>query len=179
MQPSDDHIAAKFIQGDPETYRLVMSWIKARVAWIARDSAVNREDLAGECILALCQAIKSGRYRGAGLKSFINAIITHKYFDWLDNRNRTEYHPPELIEAVPGVSPSPEERALSIIRAARLRAALLQLDETDRLAVVLRRIGLEYADIGKRLGISSGAVRKRVCEARQRLAQLIEKGRKT
>lgn len=171
---SDHHIASAFIKGDPETYRLVMSWIKASVDWIARGSTIDKDELVGECVEALCRAIQSGRYRGSGLRSYINVICSNKFVDWINSRNRTEYRDQETLENTPGESPNPEDKARSILRVARLRAALMRLDPDDRLAVMMRALGREYQEIASRLNTTPGATRKRVCEARQRLAAILD-----
>lgn len=65
---------------------------------------------------------------------------------------------------------APDERAAQREEARRLTAALSELDDDDRAALLMRVDGdVSYEDIGQALGVSAGTARVRVHRARRRL----------
>jgi DNA-directed RNA polymerase specialized sigma24 family protein len=94
-----------------------------------------------------------------------------------ENRRSTRDDPAEFADLSTDAL-SADERALRIIRLKRVRDALMQLSEKDRLAVLLWNLRVAPEELSSKLGSSYGAARKRVCLAVQRLRSIIAKGEK-
>ena len=71
--------------------------------------------------------------------------------------------------------PDPLRRLEQAERAERARAALGQLSERDREALLLWDAGLSYREIAERAGLSVGAVGTTLARARRRLAEAYQK----
>ena len=57
-----------------------------------------------------------------------------------------------------GVEKSPEEHLLAIEQAALVRATLAELPEKQQTYILLRSIGLSYAEIAEATGVASASV---------------------
>jgi RNA polymerase sigma-70 factor (ECF subfamily) len=75
------------------------------------------------------------------------------------------------------VSPStPEEKTILKEEHAHIRAAMASLSPRDRELLWMREVeGLEYEEIGSRIGAAAGAVRVSVHRARKRLEAAFER----
>jgi RNA polymerase sigma-70 factor (ECF subfamily) len=85
----------------------------------------------------------------------------------------------EMNESRP---PSADESLDRSDQAARVQAALAQLVERDREALLLNAEGFSYAEIGETLGLARGAVGTTLSRARRRLVEAYhdtEEGRAT
>ena len=80
----------------------------------------------------------------------------------LRDRPSVEVGSPSLLEGIPDDRPTPSTAAMTHERLAQLTAALSELAERDRRAILLRYAeGLSFAEIGQRLdGLSEDGVRK-------------------
>ena len=87
-------------------------------------------------------------------------------------RNGTR--PPEVMSALHGSEPAPEQCLAKKEVFARLHEAMAQLPHSDREVLTLR-YGLGYSGkkIGRLLAMNTNAVHMRACRARQRLAGLL------
>jgi RNA polymerase sigma-70 factor (ECF subfamily) len=175
---SPDPIVAGLLRGDPECERLVRSWINATVSYLTRGSSIDRDDLASESFVALFDALRRGHYHGPALRTYIQSICTHKFFDRLRQLKQMPMTGSESLDDMPTDSLSAEDRALAILRIERLRESLARMSEKDRLAVILWSRDTDYREIAARLGSTYGAVRKRVCQALKQLTTMTGKGRK-
>lgn len=176
---SPDPIVAGLLRGDRECERLVRSWIKATVSYLTRGSSIDRDDLASESFVALFDALRRGHYHGPALRTYIQSICTHKFFDRLRQNKQMPMGDSADLDGMPADTPSAEDRALSILRMERMRSALGRLSQKDRLAVILWARDTDYQEIAARLGTTYGAVRKRVCQALKELTARAGKGRKS
>ncbi|MGH7518521.1 MAG: sigma-70 family RNA polymerase sigma factor [Gemmatimonadales bacterium] len=70
---------------------------------------------------------------------------------------------------VPG--PSPDEVVERNEQAGRVRAALAQISERDREALLLKAEGFNYDEIAETLGLAKGAVGTTLARARRRLVE--------
>jgi RNA polymerase sigma-70 factor (ECF subfamily) len=83
----------------------------------------------------------------------------------------TEPLPPDRAHDAPG----PGEAAEAVERRARLRAALAQLPERQRLAVVLFEVeGYAHGEIAQLLGIPEGTARSELFHAKRKLRVLLD-----
>jgi RNA polymerase sigma-70 factor (ECF subfamily) len=67
--------------------------------------------------------------------------------------------------------PPPDERMERSEQAAAVRAALAQLNERDREALLLRAEGFNYDEIAETLGLARGAIGTTLARARRRLIE--------
>jgi len=176
--PSHEDLIAGFLRGDPECNRLVRSWIEATVAFLTRRSSVDKDDLASESFMAVHDSLSRGLYHGQGLRSYIQRICMHKFLDQLREKRRTVGNTLGDVAEMQAETPSADETTRRILLNRHLRNALSQLNEKDRLAVILWNNGVKPQEIAERLGTSYGAARKRVCLALQKLRSILEKGQK-
>jgi RNA polymerase sigma-70 factor (ECF subfamily) len=68
-------------------------------------------------------------------------------------------------------APPPDEAVERGDRAARVRAALEQLNERDREALLLKAEGFSYDEIAETLGLAKGAIGTTLARARRRLVE--------
>ena len=68
-------------------------------------------------------------------------------------------------------APSADEAMERDERAARVRAALAQLNERDREALLLKAEGFNYDEIAEALGLAKGAIGTTLARARRRLVE--------
>jgi RNA polymerase sigma-70 factor, ECF subfamily len=66
-------------------------------------------------------------------------------------------------------APAPDEALERNDQAARVRAALAQLNERDREALLLKAEGFNYDEIAETLGLAKGAIGTTLARARRRL----------
>jgi len=89
-------------------------------------------------------------------------------------RRRTVRQVEPLAPELTGGGPRPDREAEQSALGDRLRAALAELPERRRIAVVLFDVeGYSHAEIARILGIPEGTVRSEVFHARRRLRELL------
>lgn len=154
--------------------------IRAVVAYVLRAHRDHPdvEDLTHE---ALRRALE-GRHRlraGEPLRPWVLGIARHVALDALRSRRRAqrtmvsvgEDHAP-VLDGVADSAPDPYERAAGTQMAQHLSAALAELDEGPRRALLFFHIeGLGYQDIATRLGVPIGTVATWIARSRKRLAE--------
>ncbi|HWO56263.1 MAG TPA: sigma-70 family RNA polymerase sigma factor [bacterium] len=176
--PSHDEIVARLRDGDPEAAKLVYGWIVDTVRYLTRGSALDAEDLAGECFLAVFKGVLDGSYRGAGLRAYIQVICRNKIGDrWREVRRNPDVNPAQIDEAS-DPAPTGDERLRSVLRAIRLRRVWGQLNAKDRMAVAMWAEKRDLRDIAAALDASYGATRTRICKAVKFLRSLAEQRQK-
>jgi len=90
-------------------------------------------------------------------------------------RRRTVRQVEPLAPELTGGGPRPDREAEQSALGDRLRAALAELPERRRIAVVLFDVeGYSHAEIAQTLGIPEGTVRSEVFHARRRLRELLK-----
>ncbi len=141
------HRFALYLSGDPALADDITSETFVR-AWGARE----RVDLATVrgYLLAIARNLLRHELRRAG-------------------RREAAGVPPG--EALPSAEPSPERRTLARAELARVLAALQELPESDRAALLLRaESGLSYDEIARALSLPLTSVKVKIHRARLRLA---------
>jgi RNA polymerase sigma-70 factor (ECF subfamily) len=76
-----------------------------------------------------------------------------------------------LRSELDGAAPAPDELVERNERAAQVRAALDQISERDREALLLKAEGFNYDEIAETLGLAKGAVGTTLARARRRLVE--------
>lgn len=103
------------------------------------------------------------------LKPWFFRVVRNRCLDMIRRRRSTE-----PVEALVDSAPTPEEKAASAQRTARITAALAKLSRDKREVVVLRDfLDLSYAEIADVLGVAPGTVMSRIHRARLDLKEVL------
>jgi RNA polymerase sigma-70 factor, ECF subfamily len=135
--------------------------------WLSGNAA-DAEDLTSETFVRAWAGADGLRLET--VKAYLIAIARNLY---LEKRRRSRPQDP-LAADLADPTADPEREAIGRDRLARLRAALQQLSEVDRAALLMRgEDQLSYAEIARALGLSQATARVKVHRARLRLAALV------
>ena len=127
----------------------------------------DAEDIAAETFARAWMS--RDRLRLPTVKGYLFAIARNlNRMGWRSQKRRTE-----LDASLPDGRPGPELEAEGRDQLARVLAALQEMPETDRAAVLMRaQDGMSHAEIARALGLTEVAVKVKVHRARLRLAAL-------
>jgi RNA polymerase sigma-70 factor (ECF subfamily) len=137
--------------------------------------ALAAEDAAQEAFISAWRNI--GSLRGESFRPWILRIAANLCRDELRRRARRPSSSLDValeagVPEPPDDAPLPEESALSAELRAGLEAALAQLPEDQRTAIVLCDIeGLDYAEVAAVMKTSLGTVKSRIARGRLRMRQ--------
>jgi len=145
------------------------------VAWRALGPDARREDVeevVSDTFLALWRS-REGLDPEKGLKAYLAAIARNRA---TDRRRAARPAPVPLSEADEHPEPGPQEELERRDFAAALRAAVDALPETDRALVEGYYVEEEkLRDLARRLGLTHGGAKTRLCRARKTLKRILEK----
>jgi RNA polymerase sigma-70 factor, ECF subfamily len=173
--PSDDELIAAHRRGDAIALDTLLRRHHPRILTLCRSLCRTRgdaEDAAQNALLAIVRGLDGfdGRSRFTTWSHRVTANAC------LDELRRTTRRPVPASDdthdevATPG--PGPAQRAEGATTRVRLRAALDELPEEFREAVLLRDVAdMEYGEIAEVLSLSGGTVRSRIARGRARLAR--------
>ncbi|MBR2822063.1 MAG: RNA polymerase sigma factor [Clostridia bacterium] len=170
-------------QGDPEAFESLMQAVESliwRVCWHYTGHRESASDCAQEAILKIWRSLGTFRFDCA-FESWCYRIAANSALDFLRKEKRQEALPLEPLTDEgfdpPDPAPGTEEQILKKEEQARLRAALAQLPEEQRDALVLTQLeGRSYEEAAEMLQVSEGTVKSRVNRARLRLRDLLAEG---
>ncbi len=120
------------------------------------------------------------KFRGGSVKSWLNRICVNAAMDTQRARKRRPVQPyPEFDDdswqPPAGVEADPERTAVHAERSRALAAALTQITDDQRAAIVLYDIeGYDYGEIADMTGVSLGTVKSRIHRGRLALRALLE-----
>ena len=170
----DAALAARAAAGDREAFGALVLRHQAAARRVCRAVTLDdhdADDAAQDAFLSALDRIETyDRSRPFG--PWLMRIATNAAIDLLRRRavRRTE----ALDEALAGSSDSPARDAERSELKDRVRAALAELPERQRIAVTLFDLeGYPHAEIAKTLGIPEGTVRSDVFHARRRLREAL------
>ena len=179
----------KLQSGDAEAFDTLANRYAADIYGLLfriTQDAEEAGDLTQETFLSALKAIQ--KFRGeADLKTWLFRIAINESrnrFRWWKRRRRDvtisldvtigDGETP-LVETFASNSPNPEETALRMEREKMLRAALQNLPDIFREAVVLCDIeGLSYEEIAQTLEVNIGTVKSRIARGREELRKKLE-----
>jgi RNA polymerase sigma-70 factor (ECF subfamily) len=173
-EETDAALAARAAGGDREAFGALVSRYQAAVRRVARavtGDDHDADDAAQDAFLSALDRLETyDRKRPFG--PWLMRIATNAAIDLL--RRRAVRKADLLHEAVAAPGRSPEsEAALTELRE-RLKAALANLPERQRIAVVLFDVeGYPHAEIAEILGIPEGTARSDVFHGRRALRQAL------
>ena len=175
-RPAEDEAAlvARVLAGDHEALGpLVAPYVGSlrRVTRAILGDVDEADDAAQDALLlALVKLDQFDRARRFG--PWLMRIVTNAAID--RRRRRRVRVAGGLDDDVAGDDPLPDAEAERVVLGERLEAALAQLPERYRTAVVLFDVeGYSHAEIAELLGVAPGTVRSAVFHARRRLRGLL------
>lgn len=111
------------------------------------------------------------------LRHLVLVTVRHAALNLRRGNAKTQPAPDERFAAQPDPGPAPAERAEQNDAVRALKAALQQLEETDRAIVLLQYDhGCTGRQIAALLGLREAAVRKRSQRAKERLRKILTEG---
>ncbi len=174
---SDEALLVLYANGDPDAARILAQRLVPRVLGYATRLLGNRadaEDIAQEVLLRLWRAAPDWRSGEAQVSTWVYRVAANLCTDRLRAQNR------KGLKALDDVA-EPEDGAPTVLsgmiaadRQAALQAALAQLPDRQREAVVLRHIeGLANPQIAEVMQIGVEAVESLISRGKRALAALL------
>jgi RNA polymerase sigma-70 factor (ECF subfamily) len=133
----------------------------------------DAEDLVQEVLLRVRRGLET--YRPGSMEGWLSRITTNLFLDEVRRRKRRPADAlPDDPERVLPRAPSPDEALAAVALPDHVQAALLQLPDDYRVAVVMCDVaGLSYAEIGDALEVPLGTVRSRIHRGRALLREVL------
>lgn len=145
----------------------VRRWSRGRIPRYSRGTA-DTEDVVQDAVVGVLKRLKRFNHRTVGaLQAYLRKSVVNRIRDLI---RRSNTHPNEPLDDLPGDEPSALEAAILRERLDLFHEALQQLRPADR-EVVIWRIELGYSvdEIARRLGKSKAAAAMAVSRAIARL----------
>ncbi len=178
---SDDTLLVLYANGDPEAARMLTRRLAPRALGYATRLLADRaeaEDVTQEAMLRLWRIAPEWRSGEAQVSTWLYRVVTNLCTDLRRARGR---RPGVGLDDAPEVAAGGQSAVATMIEADRmaaLSAALGQLPDRQRQAVVLRHIeGLSNPEIGMIMGLGVEAVESLTARGKRALAAVLT-GRK-
>ncbi len=173
--------------GDTRAFDTLVSKYRGRVYSMTYHLVQNESDawdLAQEAFVKAWRALPQFKL-DASFYTWLYRIAHNCAYDWLRKRkvenagefddNRADHQPDPTAEAVPHAFVRPDKAMTNAELGQRIRAAVAQLSEDHRTAILLREVeGLQYDEIAKVMQTSIGTVMSRLFYARKKLQELLK-----
>ena len=187
--PSDAGLVARLKAGDPGAFEIMVRTMGGRLLSVARRMLRDEEaaqDAVQDTFLSAFRAL-DGFDGQAQLTTWLHRIVVNAALMKIRTRQRRPEQPLEPLlptfaddghhaEPVASWSESPERMLEQQETRTIVRAAIAELPETYRVALLLRDIdGLSTREAAVALGISENALKLRLHRARQALTTLLQK----
>ena len=187
--PSDAGLVARLKAGDPGAFEIMVRTMGGRLLSVARGMLRDEEaarDAVQDAFLSAFRSLE-GFDGQAQLSTWLHRIVVNAALMKIRTRQRRPEQPLEPLlpafaddghhtEPVAAWSQSPERLLEQQETRTIVRAAIAELPETYRVALLLRDIeGLSTREAAVALGISDNALKLRLHRARQALTTLLQK----
>jgi RNA polymerase sigma-70 factor (ECF subfamily) len=178
---SDETLLVLYANGDPSAARLLTTRLSPRVLGYATRLLADRaeaEDVTQEAMMRLWRIAPQWRAGEAQISTWLYRVVTNLCTDLKRARRR---RPGVALDDAPEVAGATESAVSTLMQADRmtaLQAALDQLPERQRQAVVLRHIeGLANPEIAQIMDLGVEAVESLTARGKRALAAILA-GRK-
>lgn len=172
-EAADGDLVAMAIRGNPDAFAVLVERYDRAVYHLAYRTLHDVEEARDVTQEAFFKAFRSLRTfkPGAKFSTWIFAIAYHSCCDRLNRRKRySSEEMPERADAGPG----PEQQAIALDEAQRLRAAIDALPEKYRTVITLYHLqGRQYEEIAQVLGLPMGTVKTHLFRAKEQLRRLL------
>lgn len=181
LASDDQRTVQGLLDGDPESVAEARRWIRHAFFPYRDRLQSDLEDLEQDALMALIEAVRSGRYEAQSkLKTFARAIGHHKCLDKLRAASRRQWVDVEDM----GLIDEGRDPMASLEADESRRLALRALEETGEACRGLWAMlseGMDQRGMAERLGIQEGTLRARLYRCRQKALaardQLLDRGR--
>ena len=181
MERNEQKLIERASGGDPSAFNQLMAMHEKRMYAVALRMFANREDAQDclqEAMLRIYRAI--GGFKGqSSFSTWVYRITMNTCLDELRRRKtRAATSLDTLLDS--GWSPAdegdvPERHAVASEQRRVLDAAIAELPEDMRSAVVLRDVqGFSYDEISAMLEVNVGTIKSRISRGREKLRQILQ-----
>lgn len=172
--PSDEALLRRYAAGDPQAAQLLLDRLAPRLYRLALRllaDAAEAEDVVQEAMLRLWQIAPRWQSGAAQPGTWVYRVAMNLATDRLRRRRGVAL---DTVAEPADESPAPFEAMLEADRTRALEAALAQLPDRQRQAVVLRHLeGLPNPEIADLMGVNVEAVESLTARGKRRLAELL------
>ena len=160
---SDNTLLTRIAEGDEETFQAVFTAHYDRVYGLLYrlvGTRVEAEDLAQEVFLKLHQHAFARRFlrrREHNIGAWLYRTATNVGYNAIRGRKR-RWQRDTLLVPDPRGAPSAEEEVARREQETAVRRTLAQLPERDAQLLLLRQIGLTYAECAEIIGVKASSV---------------------
>lgn len=181
-QQSDTELIEQIINGDRQSYKILVDRHSPMVFHLARRFSNNEEivkDLAQQVFVKAYERLES--FRGnASFSSWLYRLSMNHFRDYAKDVRRKNQRFSEMedyeLNTQLGHEETPDQNIEEEEQSARLFEALGQLPEEYSKPLLLKyRDGMSYKVISDRLGVSVSALKVRVHRARKELKQIMNR----
>jgi RNA polymerase sigma-70 factor (ECF subfamily) len=129
----------------------------------------DAQDLVQEVLVRVQRGLAN--YQPGSMQGWLSRITTNAFLDEVRRRKRRPVDPlPDEVDRLPVGNPSADEALARESLPDHIQAAVMELPEEYRVAVVLCDVvGLSYAEIADTLAVPVGTVRSRIHRGRSQL----------
>jgi len=185
VEPSDREVVEHCQQGELRSYEILVNRYRDRVYGLAFSMLRNEEDATDVCQEAFVRAWQGIRKfkKNSSFYTWLYRITTNLCVDFVRKRDRRptttfeETVDPDTdanVQEPPSSNPSPIEEAQRAELRGQIDAALLELSPEHRAVIHFREYeGMDYAEIARVAGCSTGTVMSRLHYARKHLQRIL------
>ena len=181
----DAELVARIIDGDQESYRLLVERYQSKIFAVAYGLLHNREDAREVAQEAFIKAYRNlpGFRRDSSFYTWIYRITVNLGIDFRRKAYRgreteldeTRLVPEDAHHTGPRPMPTPGKSLERKQLASRIRLAIDLLPADQKTAIVLREIqGLSYKEIADAMDCAEGTVMSRLFYGRKKLQELLD-----
>ncbi len=173
-QHSDDALLARYLDGDLSAFDALVdrhegALMRYCMGVLGPARRQEAADVVQDVFLRVVEQAQAYAPSGA-FRPWLFTIARNRCTDLLRRSGRVIHTASPPHETTPSQDPGPDT-SLSVrqLQASLQHAIEHDLSPRQRQVFALHRAGLSYAEIGRELGISAGAVKYHIFEARERL----------
>jgi RNA polymerase sigma factor (sigma-70 family) len=169
MQPDDQELIARFLQGESEAVRGIDGWIARAAGPFKRRLTSQWDDVLQDIRLEVTRLLRQDAFRGeASLKTYLWRMVNHLCIDKIRAQAKWQWvELDSLIERGGPAGDSPLQHVLQKESGHMLWRVLGEMSQECRRLWQMILDGLSYQQMSQRLNISEGALRVRVMRCRK------------
>ena len=172
--PEDGDLVAMTLQGNSEAFATLVERYDRAVYHLSYRMLHNVEDARDATQEAFFKAFRSLRTFRAGAK-FSTWIFAISYHACCDRLARRKHDASDELPDRADPAQGPEQQAIALDEASRLRQAIDALPEKYRAVVTLFHLqGRQYEEIASVLGLPLGTVKTHLFRAKEQLRRLLD-----